>query len=79
MDITDKLLALRKGLTDLEHKLQEDDVFSNPSKLKELNQQYAELQAVIELANKYDNLKQQITELQAALRTENEPELKNLT
>ena len=78
MNITDKLAALHKQAADLEHKLQQPEAFANPAKLKELNQQYAEFRAVIQLAKKHDDLKRQLTELQGTLRAGIEPELKTM-
>jgi len=48
-------------------------------KLKELNQQYAELKTTLGLAETSLHLQQQITDLEKSLRTETDPELKNLT
>ena len=79
MNLTETLANLRQQATLLEDKLQQPEVFSDTKKLKELNQQYAELKTTLGLAETSLHLQQQITDLEKSLRTETDSELKTLT
>jgi peptide chain release factor 1 len=78
MDLQAKLQELRAQLATLEQQLQRPDIFANPAKLKELNQQYAELQNSLSLANKYEQLTTSLVELKKTYRTESDLEIKHL-
>ncbi len=79
MDITHKIAPLKQQIADLENQLQSAEVFSNPVKLKELNQQYTETKQILDLVEKYIALQSHLAELKQSLATETDAGMKQLT
>lgn len=67
MEITKELNNRKKRYTELESQLADPEVFSDPKKLKTVNEEYASMKEVIELGNEYEKIRANLASAEATL------------
>ncbi len=69
---------LKKEYKEIEKKLNDPAIFSNPKKAKELNNRFSELKEIIQVSENIESIKKQIKENLEIIKSEDNPELKEL-
>jgi len=74
-----RLAELQNKHQELENKLQLPEILANPKELGEINRAYHDLGDILDLDNKCKQLENEVNHLLQNLRTEQEPELRQMT
>ena len=78
MEIIKELQNRRNKFQELEKQLADSSVVSNPKKLRQINEEYSGMKALIELGDQYEKMQADLTSAQEALKETSDPEMKEL-
>lgn len=78
MSLLDQLAAHQKRLTELESRLTQADVLSDPQKLREVNEEYAHEKEIVEIGNQYQKATSDLEDAKQTLRDTDDNDMKLL-
>lgn len=78
MDIREEFKKTKATLTELESKLSDPGVLSDPEKIRAVNEEYSEVREIVEIGERYEQVRKNLESAEAALRETEDPEMREL-